>query len=158
VNNYDEKTKFFIKEYDNLIDILSKDDGKTYNPTLIFSFRHIALFTKVQPKDIEKYVAHLTALGETHYLDEFRKYLIQRLSDHIVSVKTYKDNNHKVILSPTYKVQYDEPTVNIMSYYEWTQRHEAQLRRDRLNEDNKGIISEILAEVQRKIDVRNSGN
>jgi len=158
VNEIDEKTKFFLKEYDNLIDILSKDDGKTYNPTLIFSFRHIALFTKVQPKDIEKYVAHLTALGETHYLDEFRKYLIQCLSDHIVTVKTYKDITRKVVLSPTYKIQYDEPTVNIMSYYEWTKIHEEHLRRDRLNEDNKGIISEILAEVQRKIDVRNSGN
>ena len=33
LNEIDEKTKFFIKEYDNLIDILSKDDGKTYNPT-----------------------------------------------------------------------------------------------------------------------------
>ena len=158
VNEIDEKTKFFLKEYDNLIDILSKDDGKTYNPTLIFSFRHIALFTKVQPKDIEKYVAHLTALGETHYLDEFRKYLIQRLSDHIVTVKTFKDSTRKVVLSPTYKVQYDDPTVNIMSYYEWTKMHEEQLRRDRLNEDNKATISEILAEVQRKIDVRNSGN
>ena len=158
VNEIDEKTKFFLKEYDNLIDILTKDDGKTYNPTLIFSFRHIALFTKVQPKDIEKYVTHLTVLGETHYLDEFRKYLIQRLSDHIVTVKTYKDSTRKLVLSSNYKVQYDDPTVNIMSYYEWTQMHEEQLRRDRLNEDNKDIISEILAEVQRKIDVRNSGN
>ena len=158
VNEIDEKTKFFLKEYDNLIDILSKDDGKTYNPTLIFSFRHIALFTKVQPKDIEKYVAHLTALGETHYLDEFRKYLIQRLSDHIVTVKTYKDSTRKLVLSSNYKVQYDDPTVNIMSYYEWTQMHEEQLRRDRLNEDNKTTINEILAEVQRKIDVRNSEN
>jgi hypothetical protein len=153
-----EKTKFFLKEYDNLIDILSKDDGKTYNPTLIFSFRHIALFTKVQPKDVEKYVAHLTVLGETHYLDEFRKYLIQRLSDHIMSCKTYKDGTRKTVLSPTYKVQYDDPTVNVMSYYEWTVMHEEQLRRDRLNEDNKATINEILAEVQRKIDARNSEN
>ena len=156
LNEIDEKTKFFIQEYEKLIDILREDDGKTYNPTLIFSFRHISLFTKVQPKDVEKYVAHLTALGETHYLDEFRKYLIQRLSDHIVSCKTYKDGNRNVVLSPTYKVQYDDPTVNIMSYYEWTQQHEEQLRRDRLNEANKNTINEILAEVQRKIDVRNS--
>lgn len=156
LSEIDEKTKFFLDEYEKLIDLLREDDGKTYNPTLIFSFRHIALFTKVQPKDIEKYVAHLTALGETHYLEEFRKYLIQRLSDHIMSCKTYKDGNKKVVLSPTYKVQYDDPTVNIMSYYEWTVKHEEQLRRDRLNEDNKATINEILAEVQRKIDVRNS--
>ena len=156
LDEINDKTKFFIQEYEKLIDIIKNDDGNTYDPTLIFSFRHIALFTKVQPKDIEKYVAHLTAHGETHYLDEFRKYLIHRLSDHIVSVKTYKDGNKKVVLSPTYKVQYDNPTVNVMSYYEWTQRHEEQLRRDRLNEDNKATINEILAEVQREIDVRNS--
>ena len=156
LNEINDKTKFFIQEYEKLIDILKNDDGKTYNPTLIFSFRHIALFTKVQPKDVEKYVAHLTVLGETHYLDEFRKYLIQRLSDHIMSCKTYKDGTRKTVLSPTYKVQYDDPTVNVMSYYEWTVMHEEQLRRDRLNEDNKATINEILAEVQRKIDVRNS--
>lgn len=153
-----EKTKFFLKEYEKLINILKNDDGKTYNPTLIISLRHISLFTKVQPKDVEKYVAHLTVLGETHYLDEFRKYLIQRLSDHIMSCKTYKDGTRKTVLSPTYKVQYDDPTVNVMSYYEWTVMHEEQLRRDRLNEDNKATINEILAEVQRKIDARNSEN
>ncbi len=153
-----DKTKFFISEYNKLIDILKNDDGKTYNPTLIISLRHISLFTKVQPKDVEKYVAHLTVLGETHYLDEFRKYLIQRLSDHIMSCKTYKDGTRKTVLSPTYKVQYDDPTVNVMSYYEWTQMHEEQLRRDRLNEDNKATINEILAEVQRKIDARNNEN
>lgn len=156
LNEINEKTKFFIKEYDNLIDILSNDDRKTYNPTLIFSLRHIELLTKVQPKDIEKYVAHLTALGETHYLYEFRKFLIQSLSDHIVSDETYRDSTEKLVLSSDYKVQYDCPTVNIMSYYEWTLMHEEQLRRDRLNEDNKTTINEILAEVQRKIDVRNS--
>lgn len=156
LSEINDKTKFFIDEYEKLIDILREDDGKTYNPTMIFSFRHIALFTKVQPKDVEKYVAHLTVLGETHYLDEFRKYLIQRLSDQIMTCKTYKDSNKKLVLSSTYKVQYDDPTVNIMSYYEWTLRHEEQLRRDRLNEDNKATINEILAEVQRKIDVRNN--
>lgn len=156
LNEINEKTKFFIQEYEKLLEILKEDDRKTYRPTLIFSFRHIAMFTKLQPRDVEPYVAHLTARGETHYLDEFRKYLIQCLSDHIVSVKTYKDGNRKVVLSPTYKVQYDDPTVNIKTYYEWTVKHEEQLRRDRLNEDNKATINEILAEVQRKIDARNS--